>query len=78
MTRVPPVEFAGLTVGGGAPLLLIGGPCVIESEAHAIETALQVRDSAVRAGVQDVFHASDATSIGLIACGRARAPGTSS
>lgn len=58
MTRVLPVEFAGLTVGGGAPLLLIGGPCVIESEAHAIETALQVRDIAVRAGVQYVFKAS--------------------
>ena len=58
MTTVLPVEFAGLTVGGGAPLLLIAGPCVIESEAHAIETALQVRDIAVRAGVQYVFKAS--------------------
>ena len=53
-----PVQFAGLTVGGGAPLLLIAGPCVIESEAHAIETALAVRDIAARAGVQYVFKAS--------------------
>ena len=58
MTAVAPVEFAGVTVGGGASLLLIAGPCVIESEAHAIETALQVRDIAVRAGVQYVFKAS--------------------
>ena len=53
-----PVTFAGLTIGGNAPLLLIAGPCVIESESHAIETALAVRDIAARAGVQFVFKAS--------------------
>lgn len=58
MTVVRPVQFAGLTVGGDAPLLLIAGPCIIESEAHAIETALQVRDIAARAGVGYVFKAS--------------------
>ena len=52
------VQFAGLTVGSGQPLLLIAGPCVIESEAHAIETALAVRDIATRARVQYVFKAS--------------------
>ena len=55
---MPRVEFAGLTIGDGAPLLLIAGPCVIESEAHAIETALEVRDIARRSGVQYVFKAS--------------------
>ena len=53
-----PIQFAGLTVGGGAPLLLIAGPCVIESEAHAVDLALAVRDIARRAGVQYVFKAS--------------------
>ena len=53
-----PIQFGGLTVGGGAPLLLIAGPCVIESEAHAIDTAMAVRDIARRAGVQYVFKAS--------------------
>jgi len=52
------VQFAGLTVGGGAPLLLVAGPCVIECESHAVETALEVRDIAKRAGVQYVFKAS--------------------
>ncbi|HVL69447.1 MAG TPA: 3-deoxy-8-phosphooctulonate synthase [Vicinamibacterales bacterium] len=52
------LQFAGLTVGGGAPLLLIAGPCVIESEAHAVDTALQVRDIAKTAGVQYIFKAS--------------------
>ena len=53
-----PIQFGGLTVGGGAPLLLIAGPCVIESESHAVDTALAVRDIARRAGVQYVFKAS--------------------
>jgi 2-dehydro-3-deoxyphosphooctonate aldolase (KDO 8-P synthase) len=34
------VEIAtGISIGGGAPLLFIGGPCVIESEAHALKMA---------------------------------------
>ncbi len=53
-----PIQFGGLTVGRGAPLLLIAGPCVIESESHAIDTAIAVRDIARRAGVQYVFKAS--------------------
>ena len=53
-----PVQFAGLTVGAGQPLLLIAGPCVIESETHAIETALEVREIARAAGVPYVFKAS--------------------
>ena len=52
------VEFAGLRVGGAAPLLLIAGPCVIESEAHAVETALELREIARRAAVPFVFKAS--------------------
>jgi len=55
---VQPIQFGGLTIGGDAPLLLIAGPCVIESESHAIETALAVRDIARRTGVQYVFKAS--------------------
>lgn len=52
------VQFAGLTVGAGQPLFLIAGPCVIESEAHAIDTALEVREIARHAGVPYVFKAS--------------------
>jgi 2-dehydro-3-deoxyphosphooctonate aldolase (KDO 8-P synthase) len=55
---VTPIQFAGLSVGGGAPLLLIAGPCVIESEAHALGLAHAIRDIAARAGVQYVFKAS--------------------
>jgi len=58
VSGVQPIQFAGLTVGGGLPLLVIAGPCVIESEAHAIDTALAVRDITRRAGVPYVFKAS--------------------
>jgi len=55
---VKPVQVAGLTIGGGSPLLLIAGPCVIESGAHAVGLARVLRDIAARAGVQFVFKAS--------------------
>jgi 2-dehydro-3-deoxyphosphooctonate aldolase (KDO 8-P synthase) len=55
---VKPIEFAGLTVGAGRPLLLIAGPCVIESAPHAIGLAHAIKEVAARAGVQYVFKAS--------------------
>jgi 2-dehydro-3-deoxyphosphooctonate aldolase (KDO 8-P synthase) len=54
---VQPIQFGGLSLGGG-PLLLIAGPCVIESESHAVDVAMAVRDIARRAGVPYVFKAS--------------------
>ena len=45
-------------MGGGGPLLLIAGPCVIESEAHALELAEAIKAIAARAGVPYVFKAS--------------------
>src|SRR3989442_13540357 len=33
------VRIGALTIGGGAPLALIGGPCAIENEKHALMTA---------------------------------------
>jgi 2-dehydro-3-deoxyphosphooctonate aldolase (KDO 8-P synthase) len=55
---VEPIQVAGTTIGGGALLLLIAGPCVIESEAHALGLARAVRDIARHAGVPYVFKAS--------------------
>jgi 2-dehydro-3-deoxyphosphooctonate aldolase (KDO 8-P synthase) len=37
MTRA--VQIGDITVGGGRPLVLIGGPCAIEDEKHALMTA---------------------------------------
>ena len=52
-----PVDAGGVSIGGGS-LVLIAGPCVIESESHAIETALALRDIARRARVPFVFKVS--------------------
>jgi 2-dehydro-3-deoxyphosphooctonate aldolase (KDO 8-P synthase) len=52
------VNIGPVTVGGGGPLLLIAGPCVIESEAHALGLAHAIRDIAARCGVPYVFKAS--------------------
>jgi 2-dehydro-3-deoxyphosphooctonate aldolase (KDO 8-P synthase) len=52
------VQIGAVRVGGGAPLALIAGPCVIESEEHAIEVGLAVRDVAARAGVPYIYKAS--------------------
>jgi 2-dehydro-3-deoxyphosphooctonate aldolase (KDO 8-P synthase) len=51
------VDAGGVSIGGG-PLVLIAGPCVIESEAHAIDTALALVDITRRAGVPLIFKAS--------------------
>ena len=53
-----PVRFAGLAIGGGSPLVLIAGPCVIENESHALGLARSLRDIAQRVGVQFIFKAS--------------------
>ena len=58
MLPVPPVSLGDLTIGGGRPFVLIAGPCVIESHAHAIELAGRLADIARRAGVPFIFKAS--------------------
>ena len=51
------VRIGSLSIGNG-PLLLIAGPCVIESEEHAFGLASRIRDIAVRCAVPYVFKAS--------------------
>jgi len=58
MTGVRDVQVGSVRFGGGAPLALVAGPCVIESEAHAVEMALAIKAIADAAGVPWVFKAS--------------------
>src|ERR1700675_1449272 len=37
-------QIGRIKIGGGAPLALIAGPCVIESEAHTLKLAEAIRD----------------------------------
>ena len=52
------VRIAGFVVGGGRPLALIGGPCAIESEKHALATAERLSEIAAARGVPFVYKSS--------------------
>lgn len=57
--RTRRVEIAsGLAIGGGAPLALIAGPCVIESERHVLTMARALARLAAEAGVPFIFKSS--------------------
>ncbi|MDX2177528.1 MAG: 3-deoxy-8-phosphooctulonate synthase [Candidatus Sumerlaeia bacterium] len=51
-------DVGGVRVGGSAPLALIAGPCVIESEDHILRMAEGIRAVAERLGVPLIFKAS--------------------
>lgn len=52
------VHAGPVAIGGGGPLAWLVGPCVIESEAHALRTAKDLADITRAAGVPAVFKAS--------------------
>lgn len=58
MTTTREIVLGSLRLGGGNPLFLIAGPCVIETEAHARKMAQQVARVAADAGVPYIFKAS--------------------
>jgi 2-dehydro-3-deoxyphosphooctonate aldolase (KDO 8-P synthase) len=51
-------RVGGHEVGDGRPLLLIAGPCVLESEAQGLAHARRVKALAARHGIAAVFKAS--------------------
>lgn len=54
-----PVELNGhFSIGPGQPLLLLAGPCVLESEGLAMEVATELRAITERLGISFVFKAS--------------------
>ena len=58
MSPVAAVEIGPFTMGGGRPLVLIAGPCVIESQDHALEIAEAVQGVARACRVPYIFKAS--------------------
>ena len=58
MLSVTPLKLGDITIGGGNPFVLIAGPCVIESEAHALDLAGRLADIARRTHVPLIFKAS--------------------
>jgi 2-dehydro-3-deoxyphosphooctonate aldolase (KDO 8-P synthase) len=55
---VTAVTLGNLVIGGGRPLVLIAGPCVIESETHALALATRLADVTRRLNVPFIFKAS--------------------
>lgn len=55
-TRV--IRVNDVKIGGNNPLVLIAGPCVIESEQHAIRHAEALKDIAFRARIPFIFKSS--------------------
>ena len=58
MPTVPAFTIGDITVGGGRPFVLMAGPCVIESEAHATTLAIELAQLTGRLGMPFVFKAS--------------------
>jgi 2-dehydro-3-deoxyphosphooctonate aldolase (KDO 8-P synthase) len=58
MSAVPPIRVGDMAIGFGSPLVLMAGPCVIESEAHASAMAAALLDVTRRVGVPLIFKAS--------------------
>ena len=56
MTRT--VQIGPVAIGGGAPLALIGGPCAIESEDHALMVAERLQAITAGAGVPFIYKSS--------------------
>ena len=56
--RTHEVQIGGITVGGGRPLVLIGGPCAIEDEKHALMTAERLATIAADRRVPYVYKSS--------------------
>jgi 2-dehydro-3-deoxyphosphooctonate aldolase (KDO 8-P synthase) len=56
--RAHTVQIGRVRVGGGAPLVLIAGPCVIETEEHALGLAARLVKIAAAARVPLIFKAS--------------------
>jgi 2-dehydro-3-deoxyphosphooctonate aldolase (KDO 8-P synthase) len=55
---VLPVDIGSVRIGGEAPLALIAGPCVIESEEHVQFLATEIAGVTSKLGVPFIFKAS--------------------
>ena len=58
MKRTNIIDIGGVRIGGDNPLVLIAGPCVIESEEHARTIASDLKAMAGELGLPFIFKAS--------------------
>jgi 2-dehydro-3-deoxyphosphooctonate aldolase (KDO 8-P synthase) len=58
VTATRAVRIGSVTIGGGAPLALIGGPCAIENDKHALMMAERLQRVTAAAGVPFIYKSS--------------------
>jgi 2-dehydro-3-deoxyphosphooctonate aldolase (KDO 8-P synthase) len=58
VTATRAVRIGSVTIGGGAPLAVIGGPCAIENEKHALMVAERLQRITAAAGVPFIYKSS--------------------
>jgi 2-dehydro-3-deoxyphosphooctonate aldolase (KDO 8-P synthase) len=58
VTATRSVRIGAVTIGGGAPLTLIGGPCAIENEKHALMMAERLQRLTADAKVPFIYKSS--------------------
>jgi 2-dehydro-3-deoxyphosphooctonate aldolase (KDO 8-P synthase) len=60
MTEATPrhVAIGSLTLGNDLPLVLLAGPCQMESRAHALDTAAALREICAKAGIGLIYKTS--------------------
>jgi 2-dehydro-3-deoxyphosphooctonate aldolase (KDO 8-P synthase) len=58
VTGTRAVRIGSVTIGGGAPLAVIGGPCAIENEKHALMVAERLQRITADAGVPFIYKSS--------------------
>jgi len=52
------IKVKNIKIGDKNPLVLIAGPCVIESEKHCLDVAARIKDIAARLGIPYIFKSS--------------------
>jgi len=52
------IKVGNIKIGDKNPLVLIAGPCVIESEKHCLAVAAKIKDIAARLGIPYIFKSS--------------------
>jgi len=53
-----PIVVKDIKIGGNNPLVLIAGPCVIESEANCLETGKRIKEITTRLKIPFIFKSS--------------------
>lgn len=58
LKKTKKINIGDITIGGGAPFVLISGPCVIEDRSTVLAIATKIKAIAAKEGVPFIFKAS--------------------